>query len=378
VKIKGKISLILVALALLGVIIAGCGANRPTDQKSSASSGGGAGDSAKLTTISVSHQPCLHALPTYMAMQKGWDKEEGLQIDFQFYTSGPPQNEALASNKWEVGAIGSTAAMLAAIRYGAYIIAISNDESETNDLWVRPDSPILKVKGYNPKYPQIYGSPETVKGKTILLTTASTGHYAVIATLRALGLEEKDVKLVHMEQSQAMAAFEAGQGDIVQLWAPYSYIGEAKGWVKMSSGLRAGVKIPGVVVASKKAMEETPEKVAKWLKLYMRGIREMKSNPAESAKLLDAYYKEHGLTLDEKALSQEFSLRPLFDTQQQLALFAKKDGGMSEVEQWISGLADMFVQQGRITADEKDKLFKGGYITDKILKMVAAEENKSK
>ncbi len=325
---------------------------------------------AKEVTISVSHQPCFHALPTYMAMTKGWDKADGFKIDYQFYASGPPQNEALASNKWEVGAEGAVPGMLAAIRYGAYIIAISNDESETNDLWVRPNSPILKAKGVNPTFPDIYGTAESVRGKTILLTTASTGHYAVIATLKALGLSEQDVKLVHMEQSQAMAAFEAGQGDIVQLWAPFDYIGESKGWEKISSGKRAGVVVPGVVIASKKAFEENPEKVAKWLKLYMRGISEMKANPGDSAKLLGAYYKEHGLTLDDKALAQEFSLRPIFDTKEQLGLFAKKDGGPSQVEKWMSDLADFFVQQGRITPAEKEKFMKGNFINDKILKML--------
>lgn len=350
--------------------VAGCGGNKPADQKSSGT--------AEVQTISASHQPALHALPTYIAMQKGWDKAEGFKIDFQFYPSGPPQNEALASNKWQVGAMGSTPAMLASIRYGAYIIAVSNDESETNDLWVRPDSPILKVKGHNPQYPEIYGSPDTIKGKTILQTTASTGHYAVIATLKALGLNEKDVKLVHMEQSQAVAAFEAGQGDIVQLWAPFDYIGQSKGWVKISSGLKAGVKIPGVVVASKKAVEENPELVAKWLKVYMQGIKEMKTNPAESKKMLDAYYKERGLTLDDKALDNEFKLRPLFDTKEQLAMFAKKDGGLSDIEKQISGIADFFVAQDRITPEEKEKFLKGGFVTDKILKMVAEMENSKK
>lgn len=326
--------------------------------------------------IAASHQPCYHALPTYLAIKKGWDKDAGLKINMQIYASGPPQNEALASDKWEVGAYGSVPAMIAAIRYGASIIAISNDESETNDLWVRPDSPILKAKGFNPKYPELLGNPETIKGKTILLTTASTGHFAAIATLQALGIDEKDVKIVHMEQSQALAAFEAGRGDIVQLWAPFDYIGESKGWVKMSSGRRVGAIIPGVVVASKKAMEQNPEKVAKWLGLYMKGIAEMKANPEECRKLLAVYFKENGQDLTETALKQEFSLRPIYDTKEQLALFAKKDGGPSQVEQWMGALADFFVQQGRITPEEKDKFFKGGFINDKILKMVAEKEKK--
>jgi ABC-type nitrate/sulfonate/bicarbonate transport system substrate-binding protein len=330
------------------------------------------GDSS---SINVSHQPYFHGLPTYMAVKKGWDKEAGLKVNVQMYVSGPPQNEALASDKWEVGVYGSVPAMLASLRYGASIIAISNDESETNDLWVRPNSPILKVKGNNPKYPNIYGSAETLKGKTIMLTTASTGHYAAIATLRALGVDEKDVKIVHMEQAQAMAAFEAGQGDIVQLWAPFGFIAESKGWKKMSSGQKAGVMIPGLVVASKKAMEN-PAKVAKWLALYMRGIQEMKTNPEGSVKYLGDYYKENGQTFDEKTLKQEFALRPLYTTTEQLALFAKKDGKPSKIEQDMTALADFFVQQGRIKPEEKEQFLKSGLITDKILKMVAEQQSK--
>jgi NitT/TauT family transport system substrate-binding protein/sulfonate transport system substrate-binding protein len=306
-----------------------------------------------------------------MAIQKGWDKAEGLKLETQLYMSGPPQNEALASNTWDVGAEGSVAAMLAAIRYGGYLIAIANDDSDGSTLWVRPTSPILKVKGADPKYPEVYGSAATVKGKTILLTTASNGHYTVLATLKALGVGEQDVKLVHMEPNQILPAFEANQGDIAQLWTPFDYAAENKGLKEMSSGQRAGIFIPALIVASKKAFDEHPEKLAKWLKLYMRGIAEMKASPTEAAKLLNAYYKEHGLTLDDKAMAREFSRRPLYDTKEQLALFAKKDGGLSQVEQWMSDLADFFVQQGRITPAEKEKLMKGNLISDKILKMVA-------
>ena len=350
-----------VILLLIGILlINGCSTGKPAS-----------GEPAKEVLVKVSMQPTFHALPTFMAIQRGWDKAEGLKLESQIYMSGPPQNEALASNTWEVGAEGSVPAMLAAIRYGAYIIAISNNDSDCNTLWVKPNSSILKVKGANPKYPEVYGSAATVKGKTILLTTASNGHYAAVATLKALGVGEQDVKLVHMEPTQILPAFEANQGDIAQLWTPFDYAAESKGFKEISSGQRAGIFIPSLVLASKKAFEENPDKVAKWLKLYMRGIAEMKSNPAESAKVLGAYYKEHGLTLDDKSLAQELARRPLYNTNEQLALFARKDGAPSQIEQWMSDLADFFVQQGRITTAEKEKLMKGNFMNDKILKMVA-------
>jgi ABC-type nitrate/sulfonate/bicarbonate transport system substrate-binding protein len=325
----------------------------------------------KETPIAVSGQPQLHGLPTYMAMQRGWDKAEGLKIDYQLYMSGPPQNEALASNTWEVGAEGAVPSILAAIRYGAYIIAVGDDDNDTDSIWVRPGSLILKAKSTNPKYPDLYGSPATFKGKTILLTTASNGHYAVLATLKALGVDEQDVKLVHMEPQQILPAFEAGQGDIAQLFAPFDYAAAKKGFKEISSGRIAGVPIPTFVVCSKKAFEQSPDKIAKWLKLYMRGVSEMKENPTESAKLLSAYFKANGMPLGDDEVAQEFRRRPLYTTKEQLALFANKGGAPSEVEKWMLDIADFFVQQGRITAAEKEKFMTGNFVNDKILKMIA-------
>ena len=116
--------------------------------------------------------------------------------------------------------MGTVPTMMASMRYGYKLIGISNVESETNDLWVRPDSPLLKTKGANPQYPNIYGTADDWKGKKILGPTVTTAHYALSATLQALGLSDKDVNIVHMELGQAMTAFNAGEGDIIMLWAP--------------------------------------------------------------------------------------------------------------------------------------------------------------
>jgi ABC-type nitrate/sulfonate/bicarbonate transport system substrate-binding protein len=244
-----------------------------------------------------------------------------------------------------------------------HIIGISNDESQTNSLWVRPNSDILSVKGYNPKYPEIYGSPELFKGKTIITTSASTGHYAVIATLRTLGLTEKDVNTIHLEQEDALKAFEEGEGDIVQLWAPYSYIAEENGWIEIASGKKAGVTIPGVLVASKKAVQEKPDLVSKWLELYFEGIQVMKEDPDGSADLLREFYEEHGMEISENGLKKEFSLRPLSTAEEQLENF-------NDFKQAMIELADYFVQQGRIEKADRDRFVNQSNVTDRFLKDV--------
>lgn len=49
----------------------------------------------------------------------------------------------------------------------------------------------MQTKGYNKSYPNVYGTPESVKGKTVLCTTVSSAHFALSSWLKALGLTER-------------------------------------------------------------------------------------------------------------------------------------------------------------------------------------------
>ena len=228
--------------------------------------------------VRVSGQPTMHGMPTWEILEQGI-KDLPINIKYMMFPSGAPQVEAMAAGEWDVGAIGTVPMMMSSIRYGALMIGISNNESETNDLWVRPDSPLLKTKGSNPKYPDLYGTPADWKGKKILCTTVSTGHYALSSTLKALGLKDNEVQIIQIEQGQAVAAFASGQGDILQMWAPFSYIAESRGWKKVSSGARAGVMIPGAIIVRKEFAEKNPEQVTQWLNLYMQMVAKMKTDP---------------------------------------------------------------------------------------------------
>ncbi|MBI4804386.1 MAG: ABC transporter substrate-binding protein [Desulfovibrio sp.] len=317
----------------------------------------------------ISGQPCLHGLPTWQAIEDKSAANSPLDLKYLLFASGAPQVEALAANEWDAGAIGTIPTMMASLRYGALLIGISNDESETNDLWVRPDSPLLKTAGANPKYPEIMGTTEDWKGKRILATTVSTGHYALTSTLKALGLKDSDVKIVHMEQGQAMAAFGAGEGDIIQLWAPSSYVAEAKGWKKVSSGRRAGVMVPGGIIVRKEFAEKNPDKVVEWLDIYMRGIEQMKSEPQQSERALSKYFNDYcGLEMTPEQVGKEFKLRPLFNVTEQIELLTNPD----KAPKWMKDIAQFMVDQGRISQAEYDRYVKANcFIDPKFMKMLA-------
>lgn len=324
--------------------------------------------------IRVSGQPCLHGMPTWQAIEDKVPANKPFDLKFLLFTSGAPQVEAMAAGQWDVGAMGTIPCMMASLRYGALIIGISNDESETNDMWVRPDSPLLKHKGAVPQHPEIIGNADDWRGKQVLATTVSTGHYALSATLSDLGLKDSEVNIVHMEQGQALAAFGAGQGDILQLWAPSSYIAESKGWIKVSSGRRAGVVVPGGIVVRKEFAEQHPDLVLGWLEVYMHYIESMKNDPQGSSANLYKYFTDYcGLEVTKDMVAKEFKLRPLFNVKEQVELLTNPQ----KTAQWMKGVAQFLLSQGRITQQEYDKYIQANcYVEPKFMKMLEEKQAK--
>ena len=321
--------------------------------------------------VRTSAQPCLHGFPMWYAEKQGWLKDAPFTVKFMLFASGAPQTEALAADQWDIGSMGTVPTMMASMRYGYKLIGVSNEEGATNDLWVRPDSPLLQHKAALAGFPEIIGNADDWKGKKILATTVSTGHYALTATLKALGLNDSDVSIVHMEQGQAMTAFSAGQGDILQLWAPLSYVAEAKGWVRVSSGMAAKVRIAGGIGARKDFAEKHPDLVVAWLKIYMRVIEGMKEHPDQYVKPLMEYFNGYcGLELTEDQVKMEFKYRPLFNVAEQVS--ALEDPG--QLAEWMRGVANFMRDQGRINQKEYDRYVKANFFIDpSFMKKLAAE-----
>lgn len=367
-----KIMALTTLLLFLISILAGCGgqATSPAPQ----SEGEKQEPAKKLPKIKVSHQPEFETYLTYRAMQEGLDKEVGVELELVFFDSGMPQIEALPANQWDVGGTGGVPALMAALRYDAYVIGICDDESFANVVMARADDPVMSTKGAIPGFPNIYGSPDQLKGKNILCTTVSSGHYGLSNYLQALGLSDSDVKIMNLEQAQAVAAFDSGQGDLVALWAPFYYTGLQKGWKVVANGDDVNAKIPLVLIANKKFADENPELVVKFLDVYFQKIDEIKEKGSALAEDYKKFFMDWAamdISLEDAILDIE--KHPVFDLEEQLAMMDNSKG-QSEVEKWMQGIADFFTAQGTFTEEERDKVMNSGFVTDKFLKMLAKEK----
>ena len=205
------------------------------------------------------------AFLTWYAKEKGWDKEAGLDIIMLRFDSGKSLIENVRAYDWAIAGCGAVPAMQATMSDQVEVIAIANDESSANMILTRPDSPILAEKGFNPDFPNVFGTPESVKGKLILCPKKTSARYLLDKWLAALGLEEKDVKIEELEPTPALGAFKNGYGDILAVWSPFTREAETLGFKVAAHSQDCGATQPVLLVADRAFTEKNP--------LWMRSRR---------------------------------------------------------------------------------------------------------
>ncbi|WP_293830537.1 ABC transporter substrate-binding protein [uncultured Phascolarctobacterium sp.] len=192
-----KIVALLLSLCLL-VLAAGCGSN---DSKK---------DTPKeKTKVSLGMLRLTSSAPLFIAMDKGFFAEEGIEIEPQWFDAAHPIAVSTASSKVDVGATGITASLynMAAKGQKLGIVADKGREQKgysSSALLVTTDNYNAGVK-----------SLKDLKGKRIGITQkGSTFHYMLGRMLETQGMSLNDVEIVPLSKlSAVMAALESKQID---------------------------------------------------------------------------------------------------------------------------------------------------------------------
>lgn len=311
---------------------------------------------APLTEIKVSYQPALYwALPFYVATEKNWWAEVGLKPVFSIFPAGVPQMAASAAKSWDVGATGSVPAVLGHVRFGIKTIGLTNDESDANALMVS-----------KAVADQITKNPASMKGQTILLTSNSTGDFAVQSCLKKYGLTKQDVMMKNMGQAEIISALASGGANLAGLWAPNTYAVEEKaGAVQLCSGKDGGAVVPGALIARGEYAEQKPEEVAKFLSVYLRAWSWMNANRPEAIAMMRKFYEQGGVNITDASLQKEFAKRPTFNLEQQLARMDRSRGS-SDMDAWFGEISTFMRGTGAINTVPQGS----EYITDAYMKRV--------
>lgn len=295
---------------------------------------------AELTKLVVSLHPAYITLPVAYAIYNDMAKDFGLELEVQVYASGAPQNEALGAGLWDVGVIGAAFAF-GVNTYDAYVIGDFIDGRAGNAIFVRNDSDIANATGANPTYPDILGSAETVKGKTMITNVGTTGHLQAVKWLEALGLTEADVNIIQMDYAQGYQAFISGEGDILATIGPYStkaLIAQADQWSIAGGFLQLDIPQYETVICSADAMANKKDALVNFLRMIYAANDILANDFEAQVSTYMAWMSENGKEIDEAEARIECTQKPVLTSAQALELAKSADFGQYERLVWETNI----------------------------------------
>lgn len=167
--------------------------------------------------------------PLFIAMEKGYFKEEGLDVQAEWFEAAQPIAVATASNKVDVGATGITAGLYNMVAQGQKLTIVADKGREEKGI----TSTALMVTTDN--FNQGITSVPALKGKKIGITqSGSTFEYMIGRLLELNGLTKKDVELVSLGKvSSILAALESKQIDAAIVNQPHIAKAEKANYAKV-------------------------------------------------------------------------------------------------------------------------------------------------
>lgn len=203
-----------VVFMVAALLLVGCGSSKQTQ-------GGltGTASNAPPTEnkkVSTGVLKLTSSAPIFVGIEKGFFKQQGIDLDVQWFDAAQPIAIATASNKVDIGATGITAALYNMVAGGQNLAIVADKGQEhkgysSNSVLVRTD---LWDKGVR--------KIEDLKGKKIGITQmGSTYHYMIGRLLEKHGLSLNDVSLIPLHSMTGiMETLKSGQIDAAIVGEP--------------------------------------------------------------------------------------------------------------------------------------------------------------
>ena len=284
--------------------------------------------------IVIGYWPITGSLPLYLALEKGYFKEAGLNVEATKFGGAQQVVEGLIAGRVQASGSGTGSANLALgeiLQPGLFKIIASNlcnSQNVLDEIIVAKNSPINTITG--------------LRGKKI-----ASGPGPQNQTL-AKGILEKNgiinPQIIPMEVKQHVAAISSGQVDAAYTLEPTGTIGQLKGITKiLESGVIAkyilgnpnAAWFGGSAALSTQFIKENPETAKKYIEVHRRAVKLIRENPDEARKYLTGYTAIEGdlakaVPIPAYKMYDEFTdsdlkdFQRFFDYMQEKQVFSKK------------------------------------------------------
>ncbi len=164
-----------------------------------------------------------------VAIDKGWFKEAGLDVKFQWFDYSASM-EAFAAGKIDANCMTNGDTLVTGAGGGKGIMIMLTDYSDGNDMIVAKPG----IKKF-----------EDLKGKKVGLEVGLVEHLLLLNGLKKFGMPETDVTLVNSKTNETPQVLASGQVDAIGAWQPIS--GQAMKGLPGSRPVYTSADTPGLI-----------------------------------------------------------------------------------------------------------------------------------
>lgn len=170
-------------------------------------------EAVRHTTVRYAVPLTIAAAPAYIAEQKGFWTEAGVDVKVSRFNSGREALDALLSNNADFMSVSETPPLRAYIAGQDIKIITTVTEHREAKLTIRTDR---------------ISQPSDIKGKKIGTVTGTNSDYYMYRWLEAHGIKTNEVTIVPLAAGSISQAFIQGDIDAMFAWEPLNYSAYSK------------------------------------------------------------------------------------------------------------------------------------------------------
>jgi NitT/TauT family transport system substrate-binding protein len=250
-----------------------------------------------VESVKVAFNPQLPAAPILVASEKGYYREQGIEVETERAENAAIVFQALASGEVDVGRGAIAAGTFNALSRGVSmpIVATGHAEPPTGG---RTGNPVLVRKalwdsGAVRSVPDLRGRPVAINGP------AGGGEYTLASVLRKNGMVIDDVNVVYMPFPDMVTALGGGSIDAAaSIIEPQATTALRRGFAEILDPAPRPGNQTTVIFYAQRFIGERPELARRWMVAYLKGIRDLTGDGWRRPENLAIMSKATGLPTD--------------------------------------------------------------------------------
>jgi len=245
----------------------------------------------RVERVVVAHVPLINFATLYVAIERGYMREAGIEVELQRVASGTEALVFLAQDRLDVGAMGLSASIFNAFNRKLELRIVAS----TSAWGQRHGTRILTRL-------DLYDSGEVrsvrdLRGRRIAIAggVGSTGHYLFLVGARRANIGPRDFEIVNLPNPDHGPALRAGRVDGSLTGSPFSSAALAQFMARPVLENFAPGNASTVFAFSGRFMRERPEAATGFLAALMKAARAMGGSRFLDPENVAAYKKYTGV-----------------------------------------------------------------------------------